>query len=292
MSKSVYEMVTERIIEELEKGSTPWERTWRGTRSGAYNFVTKRSYSLMNQMMLKHRGAYGTFKQWTEKGGKIRKGEKSEIVVFWKFQIIEEENEKTGEKEEKKIPMLRYYNVFHISQVDGVELKEEELPEVEPIESAEKIKRDYVEREHIKILEYATDEAFYSPAGDFIQVPERGQYKDVNEFIKELNIDVKGQLNIKLFANMKREVSIVEKDGDRLYVSYDKVKYFEKEESNSVYEEMLEIEDWKNPNTTNVDYDYDRHLIKVNNLISNAQLPIELTKDSKYFRGYTVLNNR
>lgn len=179
-------MVTERIIEELEKGSTPWERTWRGTRSGAYNFVTKRSYSLMNQMMLKHRGAYGTFKQWTEKGGKIRKGEKSEIVVFWKFQIIEEENEKTGEKEEKKIPMLRYYNVFHISQVDGVELKEEELPEVEPIESAEKIKRDYVEREHIKILEYATDEAFYSPAGDFIQVPERGQYKDVNEFYATL----------------------------------------------------------------------------------------------------------
>ena len=58
----------------------------------------------------------------------------------------------------------------------------------------------------------------------------RGQYKDVNEFIKELNIDVKGQLNIKLFANMKREVSIVEKDGDRLYVSYDKVKYFEKDE--------------------------------------------------------------
>ena len=120
----------------------------------------------------------------------------------------------------------------------------------------------------------------------------RGQYKDVNEFIKELNIEVKSGLSIKLFANMKREVSIVEKNGDRLYVSYDKVKYFEKEESNSVYEEMLEIEDWKNPNTTDVDYDYDRHLIEVNNLISNAQLPIELTKDSKYFRGYTVLNNR
>lgn len=181
MSKTVYEMVTERIIEELEKGSIPWEKPWSGRRSGAYNFVTKRSYSLMNQMMLKHRGAYGTFKQWTEKGGKIRKGEKSEIVVFWKFQIVEEENE-DGEKEEKKIPMLRYYNVFHISQVDGVELKEEELPEVEPIESAEKIKRDYVEREHIRILEYATNEAFYSPTGDFIQVPERGQYKDIESF--------------------------------------------------------------------------------------------------------------
>ena len=104
MSKSVYEMVTDRIIEELEKGSTPWERTWRGTRSGAYNFVTKRSYSLMNQMMLKHRGAYGTFKQWTEKGGKIRKGEKSEIVVFWKFQIIEEENENSDASLLQRVP--------------------------------------------------------------------------------------------------------------------------------------------------------------------------------------------
>lgn len=185
MSKSVYEMVTERIIAELEQGYIPWEKPWSGRRSGAYNFVSKKSYSLMNQMMLKHRGAYGTFKQWTEKGGKIRKGEKSEIVVFWKFQIVEEENE-DGEKEEKKIPMLRYYNVFHISQVDGVELKEEELPEVEPSESAEKIKRDYVEREHIKILEYAINEAFYSPTGDFIQVPERNQYKDVNEFYSTL----------------------------------------------------------------------------------------------------------
>ena len=120
----------------------------------------------------------------------------------------------------------------------------------------------------------------------------RGEYKDVNEFIKELNINVRGELSIKLFANMKREVSIVEKDGDRLYVSFDKVKYFEKDESNSVYEEMLEIEDWKKPNTTDVDYDYDRHLIEVHNLISKAQLPIELTKDSKYFRGYTVLNKR
>jgi hypothetical protein len=120
----------------------------------------------------------------------------------------------------------------------------------------------------------------------------RGQYRDVNDFIKELNIDVKGELNIKLYANMIREVSIVEKNGDRLYISYDKVRYFDKDESNAVYEEMLEIEDWRKPNTTDVDYDYDKHLIEVNKIILNGQLPMELTKDSKYFRGYTVLNNR
>lgn len=188
---NVYEMVTDRVISALESGNIPWEKPWGGCRSGAYNFITRKSYSLMNQMLLKHRGAYGTFKQWTEKGGKIRKGEKSEIVVFWKFQIVEEENEdgekeEKKEKKEKKIPILKYYNVFHISQVEGVTVKEEELPEVEPIESAEKIKREYVEREHIRILEYTTNEAFYSPAGDFIQVPERGQYRDVNEFYSTL----------------------------------------------------------------------------------------------------------
>ena len=63
---------------------------------------------------------YATFKQWTDLGGHIRKGEKSEFVVFWKILEKEETNEDTGEKEVRKIPMLRYYNVFHISQVDGV----------------------------------------------------------------------------------------------------------------------------------------------------------------------------
>ena len=185
MSKSVYEMVTERIIEELEKGNIVWEKPWSGSRAGSYNVVSKKSYSLTNQLLLKHGGAYGTFKQWQDMGGRIRKGEKSEMIVFWKIQIVEVEKE-DGTKEEKKIPILRYYNVFHISQVDGVELKEESLSELPPIEDAEKIKTDYMEREHLRILEYTTDKAFYSPAGDYIQVPERGQYTDINEFYSTL----------------------------------------------------------------------------------------------------------
>ena len=55
---------------------------------------------------------------------------------------------------------------------------------------------------------------------------------------------------------------------------------------------MLEIEDWKNPNTTNVDYEYDKHLIEVNKLMIASNLPISLTKDSKYYRGYILLNKR
>lgn len=178
---NVYEMVTDRIISELEKGVIPWQKPWTGIRSGAFNRITKRPYSLLNQMLLKHPGEYATFKQWKDLGGKIRKGEKSEIIVFWKITEIEEENEK-GEKEKKNIALLRYYNVFHISQVDGVKPLEKPFSEVTPIEEADKIIIDYVTREHITFEEKASNEAFYSPARDYAVVPMKEQYKNINEY--------------------------------------------------------------------------------------------------------------
>ena len=39
MSKNVYEMVTKRIIEQLENGIIPWQRPWTGTKEGAYNRI-------------------------------------------------------------------------------------------------------------------------------------------------------------------------------------------------------------------------------------------------------------
>ena len=185
LRKDVYEMVTDRIIEQLEQGVIPWEKPWGGVIDGAYNRISKRPYSLLNQMLLQHSGEYATFKQWSELGGHIRKGEKSEIVVFWKLQPYEDENA-DGEKIIKQIPLLRYYNVFHVSQVDGIEPKKLDLNEFEPIEEAEKIKTEYMAREHLKILEKLTDKAFYSPAFDYIQVPCKEQYRNVEEFYSTL----------------------------------------------------------------------------------------------------------
>lgn len=181
---NVYEMVTERIIAELEKGVIPWEKPWTGVRSGAYNRVSKRPYSLLNQMLLKHTGEYATYKQWQDLGGQVKKGEKSEIVVFWKIFEAEETNKDTGEKETKKIPLLRYYNVFHISQVEGVEpLAPEQLnDEVEPIEEADKIITDYITREHIDFTECRSNEAYYSPSSDRVVVPMKEQYTVINEY--------------------------------------------------------------------------------------------------------------
>lgn len=183
---NVYEMVTERIIEQLENGVIPWQKPWTGIKSGAYNRVSRKPYSILNQMLLQHSGEYATFKQWNEAGGHIRKFAKSEIVTFWKIQLIEEEEE-DGTKVKKQIPMLRYYHVFHISQVDGVEPKEKiELQELEPIAEAERVKREYMDREHLKIYEKITDKAFYTPTFDYIEIPCKEQYKNVEEFYSTL----------------------------------------------------------------------------------------------------------
>lgn len=181
---NVYDMVTNRIIAELEKGKIPWEKPWTGVRDGAYNRITKRPYSLLNQMILQHRGEYATFKQWQDLGGHVRKGEKSEIVVFWKIFESKETNPDTGEIEIKKIPLLRYYNVFHISQVEGVEpLAPEQLnDEVEPIEAGDKIITAYINREHLNFVECKSNKAYYSPTNDTVVVPLKEQYNLINEY--------------------------------------------------------------------------------------------------------------
>ncbi len=180
--KSVYEMVTERIINQLEQGIVPWQKPWTGIRSGAYNRISKKSYSLINQLMLKHDGEYATFKQWESLGGHVRKGEKSEIVVFWKITPVEETKE-DGTKEVKQIPLLRYYNVFHISQVEGVEpLTEDERDQIEPIEKAENVLHDYWTREDIKVEHKAGDKAYYSPTRDMICLPLFEQFTEASEY--------------------------------------------------------------------------------------------------------------
>ena len=91
--QSVYEMVTERIISQLEQGIIPWEKPWSGARSGAYNRITKKPYSLLNQLLLKHDGEYATFAQWKNLGGKIRK-----LLHFGKYYLLK----KKRQTEQKK----------------------------------------------------------------------------------------------------------------------------------------------------------------------------------------------
>jgi len=57
-----------------------------------------------------------TYKQAREKGGHVRKGEKSTNVIFWKQHEIED-----GQIDDKKVvPVLRHFNVFNVEQCEKV----------------------------------------------------------------------------------------------------------------------------------------------------------------------------
>lgn len=179
---NVYEMVTNRIIAEMERGIIPWQKPWTGTLDGAYNRITKKPYSLLNQMLLGKSGEWASFNQWANLGGHVRKGEKASIAVFWKINTYTEQNE-DGEMVTKNVPLLRYYNVFHISQVEGVEpLPEAERKPVQPIESAEKLFQDYINREKIQLEQSASNEAYYSPTRDLIHLPLMEQFGQIEEY--------------------------------------------------------------------------------------------------------------
>ena len=174
MSVNVYEMVTNKIIEQLEKGVVPWQKGWTGFVDGAISRSTGKPYSFVNQMMLSKSGEYLTFNQVKEVGGKVRKGEKSEQVVFYSPLEIED---KDGNK--KKIPYLKYYNVFHISQCDGVEPKynlEELKREFESIETAERTIAGYCSTQNVKLMHQAGNRAFYAPMQDYVQLPKKEQF--------------------------------------------------------------------------------------------------------------------
>lgn len=176
---NVYETISEIVIKSLENGAKPWVKPWFGT-AGAYNRVTKKTYSLLNQILLGKPGEYATFKQWQALGGKIRRGEKSSFVVFWK--LLEKEPDEDSESEKQVIPILRYYRVFHVEQVDGVKSLADNSAktDLQPISDAENLFQSYLNREKICFTE--GESASYSPVLDRIMLPQLNQFISSEEF--------------------------------------------------------------------------------------------------------------
>ncbi len=158
-------------------------------RKVSFNRVTKTAYSPLNQMLLSKPGEYASFKQWKDLGGNIKKGAKTEMVVFWKVMDYKNADEVDGEIKVTfhSVPILKYYRVIHISDVEGVpplEFKEDEEIKgtYDRIESADKVISEYSKRENIQII-YGGNSAYYSPLQDLICLPQRYQFgKNTAEF--------------------------------------------------------------------------------------------------------------
>jgi antirestriction protein ArdC len=77
MAKTVYEIVTEKIIEKLESGNIPWVKPWHAVPC---NYESERPYSGVNTLLLfaEYDSPYWlTWNQIQKLGGHVRKGEHS-----------------------------------------------------------------------------------------------------------------------------------------------------------------------------------------------------------------------
>lgn len=183
MSTSVNEIVTNRIIEELEKGNIPWQRPWSTAGRYAMSHSTKKPYSLLNQMLLRP-GEYLTFEECKREGGKVKKGEKGNFVVSW-AKLKKVETDEDGNERTTIIPRLKYYYVFEVSQCEGIERNCTEEPKTygnTPVESAENIITAYINRETVTFTATDSNRAYYSPSEDAVVVPDLKYFEAVEEY--------------------------------------------------------------------------------------------------------------
>jgi antirestriction protein ArdC len=176
---TAYEIVTESIIKQLEAGVAPWRKPWRAEAPA--NLVSKKEYRGINIFLLAFQG-YGsrywlTYRQAQALDGNIKKGEHGSKVVFWKIDEYRKENSETGETENRKSILLRYYTVFNLEQCEGIK-SSEPLPAIHPIEQCESI----VERMPNRPKLEQDSRACYRPSTDTVGMPARSAFHSAEEY--------------------------------------------------------------------------------------------------------------
>ena len=202
---NAYDKITNQIIEALEQGLIPWKQPWmikaqmpesiygkayRGINAFWLGFVAWRKGYEDNRWL--------TFGAAKARGGKVRKGEKSEAVTLWIETYNHEspctENDrkkkcnKLGRKGKcKKFLLMRYYSVFNVSQCDDLDITPrtiEPVQEFNPIEEAQQIADNYLSREAIELKTGGA--AYYTPSEDTITVPKPERFNSIESYYTTL----------------------------------------------------------------------------------------------------------
>jgi antirestriction protein ArdC len=184
----LYAEITKQITEMLEKGVVPWRSPimGRGTAGHPSNLDSGKHYRGVNVFLLAfaayakgYESSYwATYKQIQEKGGQVRKGEKSAMVVFWK----KYETKDRQTQEPITVPILRYFNVFNAMQADGIEIPDKVAftpIDFQPVEAAEAIAKGYV---GAPAIEHGGTRAYYKPATDTVHMPEQTRFTSAEEY--------------------------------------------------------------------------------------------------------------
>lgn len=224
---NVYQVVTDRVLQALDRGTVPWHQPWHSTSDGSVGFPlsmsTGKPYRGVNLILLSLGTEYespwwGTYKTVKELGGQVRKGENGTLVTFWKKLLVTEANPVTGEAEKKTIPMLRYYKVFNADQCDGLPEKYWHNGHTVPgtlqdhREMAD-ILKSYLDRKDSPKVTYGGNQAYWLPSPyDTIHVPTPESYESDAEYNSTLAHEMGHSTGDKTRLNRKECVDYVRTD--------------------------------------------------------------------------------
>lgn len=190
-----YQMITDRIVELLERGVVPWRKPWSHESADPRNLASGKSYRGINTFVLEataaavgYRAPYWlTFRQALERGGNVRKGERATPVVFWKIlRVSDGRKEEEATAEGRTIPLLKFFHVFNVEQCDGIAYPQPDATTerpFDPIIECERIMAAIVPAPNIVHRE---PRAFYSPASDLINMPRPETFVSAPEYFSTL----------------------------------------------------------------------------------------------------------
>lgn len=177
-----YDVVTDRVIDVLGKGTVPWRQPWRADVDHPRNLEGRLYRGVNVWLLLAQR--YGspywlTFNRVKQCGGYVRRGERATPVVFWKqLQIEDHEREDT-----RTVPLLRYYQVFNVEQTEGITAPAvPELPSIDPIDRADAVIAAMPNPPQIR----SGDRAAYMPAWDVVSMPRLDRFESADGYYSTL----------------------------------------------------------------------------------------------------------
>lgn len=193
----IHARITERIVAQLEEGVRPWAQPWRaGHMKGRITRPLRHNdepYSGMNVLLLWSeaiaRGyaapVWMTFKQASELGAHVRKGETSSTVIY-ASRFTTTETDAHGGEIDRDIPFLKAYGVFNVEQIDG--LPDHYCPAPKPVEyPIQRIEHaDGFFANTGSEIRHGGSQAFYSSSSGHIQMPPFETFRDVESYVAVL----------------------------------------------------------------------------------------------------------
>jgi antirestriction protein ArdC len=184
--------ITDAIIARLEAGTRPWKKPWTGQAGQrplrscgtAYRGANIFWLWMVADIMGYASPFWMTYRQASLLGGQVRRGEKSTIAIFYKAYGKELQDPATGEATTEARRVLKSFRVFNADQVDGLaESFYPKPPPRGPVASADRIAELTAFFDRIPaVTRHGGDRAFYSPVGDYIQLPPPEAFLDADRY--------------------------------------------------------------------------------------------------------------